>query len=303
MQAKFLIALFMVAVLLGSVMFVSIASADPPPGKGKGHGGGAEVPVACDSCADCTAKLAGRDKIVNLTVDLIDVQIPDGQTACIEFSKSGKTFNGTNHIIDGTGTGYAINLNGYDRITVENVEIKEFDIGIYGDGSDRVTIQDNNLHHNIGAIVWLNGNNFLVENNIIVDNGIGILPDTSTRTLIKDNWIESSDNDAIQAFRLTSSTVTGNILASNNHIGITLDSSSFDNLIFHNNLLYNVIQAHDDGANFWDNGLPDGGNYWSNYDQVEEGCIDENQDGICDAPYSNNGVTDNYPFVNQDGWM
>jgi len=65
-----------------------------------------------------------------------------------------------------------------------------------------------------------------------------------------------------------------------------------------------VLQAYDYGENFWDNGYPSGGNYWSDYTDVDlySGSYqnETGSDGIWDHPYiidqSNN---DNYPLVYQ----
>ncbi len=51
-------------------------------------------------------------------------------------------------------------------------------------------------------------------------------------------------------------------------------------------------------------GLPDGGNYWSSYDDVVEGCSDVNIDGFCDdALEFQAGFVDNYPHTEQNGWL
>jgi hypothetical protein len=73
-------------------------------------------------------------------------------------------------------------------------------------------------------------------------------------------------------------------------------SKSYGNKILHNSFIDNVHQAVDNATgNFWDDGYPSGGNYWSDYNGT-----DSNHDGIGDTPYvidANN--TDNYPLMVQ----
>jgi parallel beta-helix repeat protein len=88
---------------------------------------------------------------------------------------------------------------------------------------------------------------------------------------------------------------------SNTELGICLESSDY-NLIYHNNFIGNLIQAYDDKANFWDNGYPSGGNYWSDYSGVDlmSGPLQDQpgSDGIGDTPYEiDANSTDHYPLM------
>ena len=50
---------------------------------------------------------------------------------------------------------------------------------------------------------------------------------------------------------------------------LVMETSS-ENLIYRNNFCNNSHQAHDDSNNLWDNGYPSGGNYWSDYNGVDQ---------------------------------
>jgi hypothetical protein len=96
----------------------------------------------------------------------------------------------------------------------------------------------------------------------------------------------------------------GNTLAGN-MVGINLDGAA-DTLVHHNNILSNDLQAIDQrgGPNAWDDGYPGGGNYWTNYQGIDQ-CSGPGQDqctgrdGFGDTPYlvgpDNN--LDRYPLM------
>jgi len=92
----------------------------------------------------------------------------------------------------------------------------------------------------------------------------------------------------------TNSTIAMNNIT-NNRYGIRVEDSS-NNKLHHNNFIDNIQQVYIQTpgyANFWDDGYPSGGNYWSDYTGA-----DVNGDDIGDAPYIielNN--TDRYPLM------
>jgi len=69
--------------------------------------------------------------------------------------------------------------------------------------------------------------------------------------------------------------------------------------VYHNNFLYNEHQAFGDSGVSWNNGYPEGGNYWSDYKGVdnckEAAQIDcSSEDGIGDSPYICDASADLY---------
>jgi parallel beta-helix repeat protein len=96
--------------------------------------------------------------------------------------------------------------------------------------------------------------------------------------------------------------VYDNLIANSGVAGIYFDGGN-DNRIYHNTFIDNSDQVRISASfNFWHDGYPSGGNYWSDYTgadlyngpfQNETGC-----DGIGDTPYvidENN--QDNYPLM------
>ncbi len=76
-------------------------------------------------------------------------------------------------------------------------------------------------------------------------------------------------------------TVQGNVASGNLEFGLRLDDCT-GNLIYENEMMNNFLgNAFDDGTNFWENGTV--GNRYGDFNDPDEGCGDENQDGLCDS--------------------
>jgi parallel beta-helix repeat protein len=96
--------------------------------------------------------------------------------------------------------------------------------------------------------------------------------------------------------------IVGNEVSRTGSFGIQIRGST-GNLVHHNTLIDNAIQAMDDQtSNSWDNGYPSGGNYWSDYlgnDSFQgPNQIIPGSDGIGDTPYPvNPNGTDRFPLT------
>jgi parallel beta-helix repeat protein len=98
----------------------------------------------------------------------------------------------------------------------------------------------------------------------------------------------------------SNNSIVGNNITNCVGEGITLESSN--NTIYHNNFINNTKQVWTDSTNFWDDDYPSGGNYWSDYSDVDlywgSHQNETGSDGIGDTPYiidENNN--DNYPLM------
>ncbi|MCD6263682.1 hypothetical protein J7L60_04670 [Candidatus Bathyarchaeota archaeon] len=72
-------------------------------------------------------------------------------------------------------------------------------------------------------------------------------------------------------------------------------------------LLVHGLQAYDEDTNRFDNGYPNGGNYWSNYNGTDSYSgpyqNETGSDGIGDTPYPiQTSNEDSYPFMQQNSW-
>jgi len=273
--------------------------------------------------------------------------------------------DGAGHVLQGTGR-RGIDLSYRISVTVKNIRISTWAVGIYLDYSSYNMIVGNNIAHvgdgidvhyssyntivenvmtdvGAGIYLWERSNYNIVSKNDITDTTWGIyLYESSSNTLYANHvttynqgiQIEYSSHNTVSKNDITtnylgvnlyessSNTVVGNTIANsevgvyfyhsfdntlsgnnivNNDWGIVLMSwwrePSSDNLIYHNNLIDNVLQVEDwapPSINVWDNNYPSGGNYWSDY-----AGVDANNDGIGDTPYVIDAYNrDRYPLMN-----
>lgn len=174
-----------------------------------------------------------------------------------------------------------------------------------------------------------------VEENLVVENGIGILLQAAGGATISNNSVEKNgvgislmaswENDISynrisengEGIRIAKSDASESITASDgggvsikyrpkseapvlsvSEIGFAAGRK--ENRIFGNELLNNGVNARDDGENLWH--LGNIGNHHSDFDSIEEGCRDRDRDGICDSPLKIPGgySADGYPVATED---
>ncbi len=148
-------------------------------------------------------------------------------------------------------------------------------ISVYGNNAT-----DNSYYGNCGGIHLWDSSNCFVYNNDLISNNQGIYLEKSSNNHVYGNNIENSKYSGIETWQ------------------------AWNNTIFHNNFIQNGLQARVLGpnVNFWDDDYPSGGNYWSDYIDVDQysGSYqnETGSDGIWDHPYiidENN--QDNYPIA------
>jgi parallel beta-helix repeat protein len=167
-----------------------------------------------------------------------------------------------------------------DNILVENCVLAGYDHGITIDSAENDTVTNCLFENNNFAIYFNISSGNVVENCTVAGNNFGVTMVSSSNNVVTKNIIENSK------------------------LGYKIDISSENNHIYHNDLINNVQQATDFGTNYWDNGYPSGGNYWSDYAGADI-YHGENQnipgsDNIGDTPYLILEGTnrDRYPFMN-----
>ncbi len=211
------------------------------------------------------------------------------------------------------GAGQVILANSHN-VNILNQALNDATMGIALWVSSNNNIVGNQVSNNwYGMNIWYSNENNIMENTAN-SCSYGISLTQSHRNNITDNTISSNPIEGIYLVSSNENNIIGNYISNNGHFplpgeqyedaGVTLTGSS-GNKIYYNEFIDNIIQAHDDRSdNFWDNGYPFGGNYWS--EAWDYSCIDEykgpNQnipgsDGLGDNPfYIDSNSRDNYPL-------
>jgi parallel beta-helix repeat protein len=220
-------------------------------------------------------------------------------------------------------------------VKISGFTIQQSIRGINLTDCDNIIIDGNIVKNNRQYGIFLvDSRNIIVRNNMVLNNGDrGVYLRYSSYNTVSNNTVSINSEYGIFLFYSDNNVIIGNTV-SNNWYGFYVVSSSKNsvfgnnitnndlgmdfitcnsNNISHNNFINNTIQVTGlVSSNVWDNGYPSGGNYWSDYTDVDQysGPLqnETGSDGIWDHPhiiYENN--RDNYPLTEEipefPSWM
>ncbi len=218
------------------------------------------------------------------------------------------TLNCADHLLTGDGTGDGISLFGRTGVTIENCDVKNFALGIFLFGSSGNTLTGNTPSNNVDGIRLTNSNGNTLEGNTADSNtGSGIFLSNSNGNTLEGNTASNNFKGIELLNSSDNNTLTGNTADSNTNTGIFLANTSNSNQIYNNNFINNPTQAFvssDSTGNVFNLAKPTGGNFWDNFDEPSEGCINTSPaDNFCDGPFIFIDGQDNLPWTRQDGWL
>jgi len=182
----------------------------------------------------------------------------------------------------------------YENIVVEK------SLSLTGENKS-ITIIDGNR---TGDVVSIQSDFATIEGFTIRNSGLGLgLPSginvgsLGNCTII--NNIITSNGKGISLLFSGNNTIINNTISSNDY-GIYI-VYSMNNTIFHNYFLNNRDQVYTTGSiNKWDDGYPNGGNYWSDYEDKYSDAKEKDGSGIWNTPYVISEFPtnrDNYPLI------
>jgi len=208
----------------------------------------------------------------------------------IVVERNNVVLNGAGYRLQGDGNENGIILGISNNITVKNMKLSSFNIGIVVMGSDNNKILENSITDNFRGLDFTSSENDTVSGNYIANNVGGIALENMYNSIVE-NIITNNSNFGIHLYGAGYNNIIGNNIT-NNGRGI-LVSICYNNVIYHNNFVNNTNHVETDDSNgIWDNG--EEGNYWDNYTG-----LDSDGDSIGDTPYiidENN--QDNHPLIN-----
>jgi len=224
-----------------------------------------------------------------------DITAAAGITA-IEIDANGITLQGAGHSITGASGGTGVLVDANTGVTIKNLYISGFGYGMHLKNAGSSSVEYSSCSGNTRGIKLYQSDGTVLSGNTVEGNANGGLYLQSSNDCTVQNNQAFANNEGLDIEYSDRTTVSNNTL-SNNAYGAWLYYAD-NSLLYGNRFINNTLQAAavSSTGNQFDAGLPDGGNFWSDYNRPAEGCDDSDSDGFCDSPYILIGGQDNYPW-------
>lgn len=221
----------------------------------------------------------------------------NSDTVGIVIEKNGVSIDGAHHSIQGEDidSSIGIELANMNNVTVKNMTIMSFHYGIRLQTSSHNRLINCSLSNNSYGIYLYAASNYnrIIGNNMTADTWSDIWLYGSSYNIISGNRLTESPN-SLGGIKLElysdNNTITKNHIAGRKVYGIYVDTSIYNN-VYHNSLINNPCQVYipEHMTNSWDDGYPNGGNYWGDSNITDRSCgpyqNESGSDGISDFPY------------------
>lgn len=219
----------------------------------------------------------------------------------IHLNVSGENDITGNIINNNFGRGIYLNSSHSNNISKNTARANRY--GIYLDFSNFNDIEENTVYWNTihGIYISFSNENNVTANEVFLNAQHGIVVTLSDGNTIARNNASSNDI-GVYLDRSNGNEIRGNDVSLNIVYGLSL-SDSLSNWIYHNNIIDNTDQAYDNSnSNTWNDTYPSGGNYWSNYNGLDEnrGFNQDisGSDGIGDVDYEiDSDSIDHFPLM------
>ena len=250
----------------------------------------------------------GQDTVVALSADNVEISgftIESLNYSTASYYATGISLEGDNCTITGNNirnTYYGIFCSSQSSITIsENNITSNFKDGVRFCGGSLNKISENNISENTQSGVAIEGYSNSISRNSIKNNnrGIGL---GSSYSLVFGNTLCGNDESGLY-FAGSKNIVSANNISENKwgNYFTPYFAAPNGNKFYHNNFLDNEVNVGGSSSyniQFWDNGYPSGGNYWSDYRTEYPNAAEVDASGIGDMPYViDANSTDNYPLL------
>ncbi|NIN53203.1 MAG: S8 family serine peptidase [Nitrososphaeria archaeon] len=192
-----------------------------------------------------------------------------------------------------------------DNVTISNLTSSLNHIGVHVRDCVSVTVRSNNITENYVGVKIQESSQCKVESNILSGNDISLWLSSSYDNLAVSNEISRASLKGTSLTNAHSNILTQNEFTNNTYqkcVALHLESSG-SNRIYHNSFINNRENVFSvNSESIFDNGYPNGGNYWKDYngtDIYSGPCQNENgSDLVGDAPFTViESIQDRYPIM------